>query len=127
MTTPVNLYPLSTVDGKYVPLDVIKPMGLTQVNFNHGQYHTVTITNENSLLVLRASADCYLKFGSSVDQPGDNTYVAGLFYLECGEVMTVAPSSTSLSVIGATNAGTLIVQEIYTWAALNNPNRFNRG
>lgn len=127
MATPVNLYPLSTVDGKHVPLDVIKPIGLVTINFGSTVDGTGTITSTGSLVVLRSSADCFIKFDTSVAKPANESYASGLLFLEAGEVMTVAPLGTSISVIGLTNSGTLFVQEIHAWAALNNPNRFNRG
>ena len=59
-------YPLSTSDGKYIPLDVVRPVSLLTFSLLSATGSTPTILpDETELLKVRSSVDAFFQFFSA--------------------------------------------------------------
>lgn len=127
MTAPVDLYPLATQEGTSIPLDVIKPKGVISKTFLMSTGSTaVTLPVGTSLILVRASVNCYIDFTGTAQIPADGIYTADMMFLEAGTTYTVAPPTTSVSAVGIAEGGSLVIQVLETWAAIAQPVRLNK-
>ena len=128
MTTPSDLYPLSTIDGKEVPLEVIKPIGIMIASFSSSPSSPVAIPDASKLIGISSTEDCFVLFANAtISVPANNTYVSGVLFVPADTIITVIPSAAYYSVVSASsNNGTLTLQFLETWHGLALPTQFVR-
>lgn len=125
MATPSkHRYPLSTVSGQHIPLDILRPSAIIKKDFLSSSASSATaLPIDTEVIMLRATQDCFIKFhNSSATKPisgNPSTPVVDTLYLQRGEVQAVAPLYPYYSVIGDTVDGILYIQVLETWAGLS--------
>ena len=117
-----QLYPLSTQDGKHIPLDVVKPLGLTAFTMTANTAADITVPVGYSLVWLYATAACVLHM-TAVNLP--NALVSGTNYTDsifipADTLMTIVVEEGECSLLGL-GAGTLYMNSVEQWAALVQP------
>ena len=116
MSAAAQLYPLSTEDGKSIPLEVIRPLGAfvlsvaDEATFTTGAYPVVSI---------RCTKDAVLVFDSSV-VISEGVDIADALILPAETIITAAIPVSTPSKIKLMEEGpaTLYVQYIQKWAGL---------
>ena len=129
--TTANLYPLSTINGTPIPLDILRPTGVLRKSFLFSGATTAeALPSTAGVIMLRSTKDCFIKFAnSSATKPTSATpsvVVTDTLYLQKNEVQVVAPSLLYYSVIGDTEDGVLTIQFIETWSAVALPMQVTR-
>lgn len=119
MATP-NRYPLSTADGKAVPLDVVKPLACIPLDMNIFTFTSITIPAAyvDKLFVIEPSADCYISMIVTPVAVVPNAINDGVIFCSLGSVTTIVANSTKLSVMSIANSGVCHIQVLDTWAAI---------
>ena len=113
-----NLYPFSTKDASFIPLDIIRPKSVAKIDFLDGVASAVLdLVVDTPVIILRASTSCIIRFGAAPSALSA-ALVTNQMYMEAGEVQVIAPPLPTLQVMGAGTAGYLIVQMIEKWAGL---------
>jgi len=120
MAASKQRYPLSTLNGQYIPLDVIRPSGLIKASYlTASASAAAALPAGTELLLIRSTTDCFIKFANSAATKPTSTVVADTLYLRRGEVQVVSPMSLFYSVIGDTIDGDLFIQTLETWQSLS--------
>ena len=129
MSTPLDLYPLSTSDGKDIPLDVIRPTGWTFFDFtSSAATASSTLANLEDLMVFQADEDCIIRFdGVEASMPAAGSIVSNSLYLPKNTSVVVYTTQRDISVKGVNQSGTLTIQFVDVWHALGVPSQFTRG
>lgn len=118
-----DLYPFSTSDGKVIPLDIIRPVGTLRLAFTSGVASaTATLDSLYPIVVLKASADCFVSLGGIAVVPNE-TLVPNLTHLFAGDTEVIAARLDSITVIGDGTSGNLTVTVIEQWAGLGHENK----
>lgn len=115
-----GIYPLSTQDGKNIPLDVIRPKSLVSYGFKGDAATAITIPAGFALCWAYATQDCFLCI-APVNLPSslvDGTPYPFTVFIPAGTpiVIMVVPGQASL--LGFGSQGTLILNWVEQWAAL---------
>lgn len=130
MTTPRDIYPFSTADGKYIPIDVIDGLGFINKDFTASATDSVALPAGSYTIALRANAACYVRFGEDIEDiatvPADGVYEENLVYVPADMQIHVYPYNKFFSVIGETDPGTLRMQFIQQWHGLTTQTAVNR-
>lgn len=117
-----DLYPFSTADGKVIPLDILRPLGVLKKDFDFTtgtSLESVGVTVP--IMLLRSSKNCYVRFGTVAVLPtSGGGVVAETVYVPRGEIIVCAPKDPNYSVLGETEVGTLFIQLMEQWAGLGN-------
>lgn len=118
-----GLYPLSTQDGKAIPLDIVKPKGLAFFNIPVTGSLAVDaiIPTGYKVCWLYATQDCIIKF-SAVNLPvplveGTNYEDAVFIPAQTPIVIAVTEGEASLVGLGD-SAGILYINHVEQWAAM---------
>lgn len=120
MTTEAERYPLSTQDGEAIPLEVIRPRSFLRKSFTSEEASAVlTIPDGVNLMVVSTDADCFIRFGTTASIPADGVLISDTLLLAREMQICVSPIADTFTIIGDTEAGTLNVQFIETWAGLS--------
>lgn len=112
-----ELYPFSTLDGKVIPLDILRPLGALRVSFSAVGTALQDLGIDTPILVLRASQNCFLRFGAVATIP-TSTILPNTLYLPATEVLVVAPNSSYFSIVSDGVDGVLDIQLIERWRGL---------
>lgn len=123
-TNPVNnqLYPFSTEDGKTIPLDIIRPVGLMQVNVPvAGFAASAIIPADWALASFYSKEGCIVQLGTATL---NGALTPGMVYPDalvvpprCLVVSTLLPGECRIiSLEGDT--GTVFIQRIQKWAGI---------
>lgn len=115
-----NRYPLSTVDGKAIPLEVIKPLGVIRLPFTATAFNVQVLSDayEDKILMLSSSEDCYLDFAAAPTSPVDDVVLPSMVFVPAGVLIACVTNSVYLNVIGVSTSGILHIQLVDTWAGL---------
>lgn len=120
MASSKQRYPLSTLNGQYIPLDVIRPSGLIKVSYlTASASAAAALPASTELLLVRSTTDCFIKFANSAATKPTSIVVADTLYLRRGEIQVVSPMALFYSVIGDTANGDLFIQILETWQSLS--------
>ena len=116
-----NRYPLATVDGKAIPLDVIRPSGMAYIAFLPSAFSAGLDLSAYStkILSLYSDSDCIIYFGTTPPTLVDSTIHQNALFLKEGTFLTVSMPDTELHVKGITESGILYAQIVDTWAGLS--------
>ena len=119
-----EIYPLSTQNAGWIPLDVIKPLAITYLVFGTGFSDLVLSANTN-LAAIWASEHCLLDLSNTATTiVSGTTYNNWLFIPKDSVVMVTLPTAT-IKVRGLTASGRLVIQGIQRWSALALPRQIN--
>jgi hypothetical protein len=122
-----TIYPLSTADGKEIPLEVATPLFMFRMEITATQHAAVDLPNLECILCVSSNVDCIVSFGVDAVLPADGVIAQSLMYIPAGVIITLNPVDISMSVIGtSSNAGTLWVNGIQKWQALGKEVLFTR-
>ncbi|EKD22435.1 MAG: hypothetical protein ACD_86C00004G0005 [uncultured bacterium] len=120
MASSKQRYPLSTLNGQYIPLDVIRPSGLIKISYLEASASAaVALPAGTELLLVRSTSDCFIKFANSSATKPTNIVVADTLDLRAEEYRVVSPMDLYYSVIGDTVDGELFIQILETWMSLS--------
>lgn len=132
MSAPVNLYPLSAQDGSSIPVDVIRSLGLVEVDFTTTNSSITLAEDPNSkdysVCVLYATAACLIVPGSTnIPSPLVNgTDYPDMVFVPANIPLTVLLLSGTTKIKGISASGTLYIQRIQKWAAKGLSNQFSK-
>jgi hypothetical protein len=120
MAEIAGIYPLSSQDGKAIPLDVVKPSSLVKFNFVAGVAADVTIPAGYLLCWVFATKPCILRL-SAVNLPA--ALVAGTaydkaLYIPQDMPLTVVLTPGEASLLGLAADGELYINAVEQWGAL---------
>lgn len=118
-----QLYPNSTPDGKAVPdaflnayESIIIPYTLSALGASFALW---TASNDIRLIQVSSSSDCLLGFElNPIGSPANDTIIPNSIIIRPDIIYQIAMPSIYLSVIGLSNSGTLWVNKINPWNAL---------
>lgn len=115
-----NRYPLSTPDGKAIPLDLIKPMGVLRLPFTATSYNAQSIGSiyQDKLFTAYSTEDCYLSFAASPGAVADNVVTANILFVPAGVMIAFITNSLYLAARGVSASGIVHIQIVDTWAGL---------
>jgi len=126
MPAPIDVYPLATQDGQQIHMEAMRPIHLTILPFSATPFAVVDTTLKlDKMYELYSKVDCILCFDAT---PIQTVQGGNCLALRGGMpiVFTPSPLLKGLSVI-STVAGELYIQEMVSWAGLNNPSATLRG
>lgn len=126
MTAPDQLYPLSTQDGKAIPLDVARPLGLFPVAFTDGVVSDFTLPDEYNIVSVYATAACILRIGSTIAAVANETEIADAIYIAADTHYDIIITSGACAVWGL-GAGTIYITSLQQWGALLQSNQTQVG
>lgn len=120
MAATPKRYPLSTPDGQFIPLEVVKPLSLIPLTFTATAFKTIALdaVQADQILILHSTVDCYVSLIPAPVAPVVDTVSPGLMFLPALTKTTIVSNSTSLSVLGVSVSGTCYVNINQTWEAL---------
>ena len=124
--TPEGVYPFSTQEGTAIPLDVIEGIGVLPVAFTAGASVAFTIPEGEVVGAITASEACVIAFGLSIGTITDNTLIDDALFIPRDATMTCALTPGLAYVRGFNTSGTIIVQFIRKWAAINLNRQYTR-
>lgn len=124
----IRLYPFSTPDGRDIPFEVIRPIGLTKVGFT---YSTATVVYDvvvaEELVYLYATDACIVGFGRVAVLPAVDAIEENQFHFPAatGTALQVPADGISVYGLGGEN-GTLWIQKMEPWESLKSGQGFGR-
>ena len=124
MAASKQRYPLSTISGQYIPLEVLRPSSVIRKDFLSASATTAEALPAGAeLLMVRTTTDCFIKFAnSSATKPtsaSPSAPVVDTVYIQRGEVQAISPLALFYSVIGDTADGTVTIQVLETWQSIS--------
>lgn len=121
-----NRYPLSTIDGNSIPLDVMKPVGVQFLSFTVASTSPIQLPPNTQVIAVRTTTECLIKYANAaaVIPAYDGTLVEDSQYLNSSEIQFIVPPSLYLSVIGMGGSGLLTIQILETWTGLGTETQF---
>jgi len=120
MASTKQRYPLSSINGLPIPLDVIRPSGLIRVSYLEASASVAAaLPAGTELLLVRSTTDCFIKFANSSATKPTASVVADTLYLPAGEIQVISPMNLYYSVIGNTLDGELFLQVLETWMSVS--------
>lgn len=122
MTTPNDVYPLATKDGRAIPLDLVKPLSYFQLNT--GQY--LDLDPDWRVMYAEASGGpALLAFRTSAPVITSATAFADCIFLPWGQQLAIAipeEESHRIHAVALSPAATIVrCQVIECWQAINQP------
>ena len=123
MTIPTSLYPLSTPKGDAIPNDIFNPTDSYIMPFTTSALGAAAAlygaTDNVRLVHVLATEDCLLGFTNTpVSAPANDVLIPSSFFMLRNVLYHIALPSIYLSAIGLTSSGTLYINKINPWNAL---------
>lgn len=127
-TVPIGIYPLSTQDGRDIPLDIIKPLSLILYDLVANAIKTINVPTTVKLTYIYSRVDCIIKFNSTLlpyPMLQDTIYTDAMFI----------PAATPVSVVVNSGVGSILplasgriyLSFVEQWASLSQPIQSNIG
>ena len=120
MATGDELYPFSTQNGQYVPLDIVKPRALQYFTFT-STFATVVLSSSLNLSMVWASEDCVIDLANTANALTSGTERADWLFIPKGSIVAAVLPTGTVRVRGLVNGGSLMVQGIHKWNTLALP------
>jgi len=113
-------YPLSSVEGRAIPTDVLGPEAYIQKSFTTTPPVAVTALPTGSIVAeIRADQDCLISFAALATVPADATALSDAYFLFAGTTRIIEiTDAANFSVVGNSAAGTLRMNIVRKYAAL---------
>jgi len=124
MPSPAKRYPLSTADGRYIPLDVIRPNSFVRLPFLLATGTApIQVPMDVELLKVRATADCIMQFFASSTVAVtivDGTSKDATIFLPANIDIIISPpvDKSWCSFIGQAAGGNIFISFLESWTAL---------
>lgn len=112
-----ELYPFSTIDGKVIPLDIIRPLGILRIPFTAISTALQDLGIATPIMILSATEDCFVRFGAAAVVPS-TSLTSNQIMVEKDQIVIVAPHNPNFSVISDGVNGSLTIQLLDRWAGL---------
>lgn len=123
---PSDLYPFATEDGQSIPLECLRPQGLTIKSLTENS-SSFTLPEDSETVLFYSTKDCLIRFGAASASPADGVYEANSLFLPKGHSMSVLiPDNEIHAKLLAVGTGTLFVQTLVKWAGLTISNNYIR-
>lgn len=126
MSIQKEIYPVSTEDGKSIPLDVVMPLSSVRATLAANVETTIVPTALYDIISIYSSIDVAVDFAGVLEYPmANNTLVDDTILIPANTLMTLrAPESVSWSIVPLKNdsAGFIYITALQKWAGL----RLNR-
>ena len=125
-------YPLSTADGKYIPLDVIRPLSLLKVTTSNSVGSaSIKIPADIELLRIKSSVDATIQFFSAstvITVVVAGTAKQNALFLPANTVVIISqPTGKNwFSIINDAAAGNCVVEYLECWNALSLQSKITR-
>jgi hypothetical protein len=128
-----NLYPFATVDGGYIPSDVLRPVSIVSVGItSSGSSSAIAIPEDVDAMAICAKVDTIIQFG----QNGTITATAlsnevlknQAAFVPANTVAIFSPQSgmTHFAARALANSGIIIVEFLESWNALSTATKYVR-
>lgn len=113
-------YPLSTVSGDAIPLDILKPLAVIPVNYSVGAFSPFSLSAAYTDKPLNAysTTDCWLTWAAAPTLPSNGVANLSTLFLPAGILISFIANATSFNVSGDVVAGKLILQVVEAWSGL---------
>jgi len=126
MSIPVEIYPLSTQDGKSIPLDIISPEGMVYQALTTS-WSTIALTSLYNTAVIFSTTAALLDItNTAAGTPASGSLNTGMLYIPAETVVTLILPTASIKVRAVTGTGDLYINGIRRWAALALPRQFSK-
>jgi hypothetical protein len=120
-------YPLSTQDGKAIPLDIIKPLGVLSQAFGPGVATDFDIPEDYEIGIVFATEDCFVSIvGDNLAALMDNTIYENTVFVPARTAITIVLTDGVCYVRGTEASGSIYMQFIEKWAAFGLETQFVR-
>lgn len=125
-------YPLSTADGKAIPLDTVRPYGIVKKSFlSASGSSAISIPSTVSVVAAYATEDCFIKFaasGATISAPSDGVAMTDAIFVPADSLMVFTPpvDKRSIAIIGDSANGSLILSYLETWNGLSMQSQVTR-
>lgn len=132
MSEPDKRYPLSSPEGRAIPLEIIRPYGCLTKSFTAiGSTASITIPAEISIMSVLADEDCIIQFATSsasAEALVDGTVQANAAFVPAGIIIVLSPAQGlgTFAIRGIANSGSAKIQYIDRWAGLALASQFIR-
>lgn len=124
MADTTGRYPLSTANGQYIPLDVMRPNSMMSKTFVTGS-STGALTCPASIEILEIFADqdliiTFAASSASAAALSDGTSVADSYILKANTLAAISPpiGKKSFALRAITANGTALINFIESWSGL---------
>lgn len=127
-----NRYPLSTADGQYIPLDVVRPHGsLTKTFTAAGSTAAMDVPSTVDIMTFLCDQDCILQFAASSASAAamvDGTLKADAFFVYANTITNISPpiGKKSFALRGDSASGIAKINYLETWAGLSLQSQITR-
>lgn len=114
-----QLYPFSTQNGEFIPLEIIRPTGIISKSFTISGVSTIAFPATMQLAGFYSEEGCIIDFSNTLSAPlADGTLYSNALIVPPQMLVSSVILSPTAKVIGLKIPGVLLVQGIYKWAAL---------
>jgi hypothetical protein len=116
-----NLYPFSTARGDAIPLEIVKPKALISYAFTENVAQSIIIPADFTTCWIYATATCILRFNAIVLPDGlvNATEYSDALIIPPETPINVFVTPGDAQLLGLTEAGTVYINYVTQWAALN--------
>ena len=120
MVAIAGRYPLSTVTGDAIPLDILKPLAVIPVNYNAGAFSAFSLNAAytDKPLNCYSTTDCWLTWAGAPILPSNGVANVSTLFIPAGILISFIANATSFNVSGDALAGKLILQVVEAWSGL---------
>lgn len=119
-----QLYPFSTEDGKSIPLEVIRPLGVFVLPVTTGG-HAIALDSSFDLVSVLSTVPIIWTFNG--DTIAENVIIPDALFVPADTIMTVdLPSGAAHHVKSLNGSGYVYIQGIQKWAGLGLNRQINR-
>lgn len=117
-TTPNEIYPFSTPDGKAIPLDILKPSYLGIYAFPADASVSFTLPEESQVAMFISTVPAIVSFSAALDAFSSGQLLANTLIIPEKSIVASSILNPTFHVRGIAEAGTLYIQIIEKWAGL---------
>ena len=132
MSNVSKRYPLSTADGKYIPLDVIRPLSSLKIaTSNSAGSASIEVPADVELLRIKSSVDATIQFFSAstiITAIVLGTAKQNALFLPANTVIIISQpiNKNWFSIINDAAAGTCVIEYLECWNALSLQSQITR-
>ena len=116
-----NLYPFSTARGDAIPLEIVKPKALVSYVFVENVAQAIVIPVGFTTCWIYSTAACILRFNNNALPNGlaNATEYSDALIIPPETPINVLVTPGAAQLLGLTEAGTVYINYVTQWAALN--------
>ncbi len=128
MSTPKDLYPFSTQDGKSIPFEVLDSTSAAKIAINPTATVLTTLPVSEGIVILYSSVDAWVAFagGLTTLPMGDNTFYPNTTFVPAFTLISAAIRGANMYLSADSADGAIRVQVARKWAGLALPRSVNK-